>query len=177
MLQPAPAKTAARDGLIDTMVGFLREIGLEVRFAPLASPTFLPGLLVDGGVLVVDRDRLTYPGDLLHEGGHLAVRSPRRRRAAHGNLDSDGGEEMSAIAWSYAAAVHLGIDLAVLFHPDGYRGASASHSDNFSGGFYFGVAPLARLDLTTEPHRAREDGGVPYPAMRAWLNDGVLDDV
>ncbi len=46
MLQPAPPKPPAREKLIDTVVGFLREIGLEVRFAPIEHETFLPGLWI-----------------------------------------------------------------------------------------------------------------------------------
>ena len=31
-----------------------------------------------------------------------------------------------AIAWSYAAALEIGIPPEIVFHPDGYRGASES---------------------------------------------------
>ena len=41
----------------------------------------------------------------------------------------DAGEEMGAIAWSYAAALHIGLDPRVVFHEDGYKGAANSHSE------------------------------------------------
>ena len=44
--------------------------------------------------------------------------------ALNGDAGNDGGIEMTAIAWPYAAAVHLGIEIEVLFHPDGYKGGA-----------------------------------------------------
>ena len=55
------------------IVGFLPEIGLGVHWALIEEPTRLPGINIDHGTLLVDRSRLQHPGDLLHEGGHLAV--------------------------------------------------------------------------------------------------------
>ena len=46
---------------------------------------------------------------------------------------------MMAIAWSYAAAVHLGLDPAVVFHEAGYRGGSGSLIENFAQERYIGV--------------------------------------
>jgi hypothetical protein len=43
-----------------------------------------------------------------------------------GKLESTPGEEMAAIAWSYAACVHLGLEPTVVFHSDGYKGGSES---------------------------------------------------
>src|SRR5438128_1370456 len=107
-----------------TIVAFLREVGIPVSTAALADPTFLPGILLSQGGLVVDPDRLRFPGDLLHEAGHVAVSSPDRRSAIQGDAGPDAAEEMMAIAWSYAASVHLQLDPRVVFHRDGYRGGS-----------------------------------------------------
>lgn len=63
----------------DAIIDFLREIGLCVEERDLSDKTFLPGILVEKGGLIVDRVKLRYPGDLLHEAGHLAVVSARRR--------------------------------------------------------------------------------------------------
>ena len=52
---------------------------------------------------------------------------PSRRAHANENMGDDGGLEMAAIAWSYAAAIHLEIPPAVVFHEAGYRGGSKSN--------------------------------------------------
>ena len=51
------------------MLAFLRDIGLEVRLAPIAEATFLPGLTIQDGAIVVDEAQLLHPGDLLHRPG------------------------------------------------------------------------------------------------------------
>lgn len=104
------------------IVGFLRRIGLVVDERTLAGPTFLPGIRVERGGLVFDPYRLAHPGDLLHEAGHLAVVPPGQRAAMDGAIDADPGEEMAAIAWSWAAAQDLGLAPEALFHADGYKG-------------------------------------------------------
>jgi hypothetical protein len=147
--------------LTNRIAGFLNEIGLPVRAGEIPEPTFLPGIHVFGGVLVVDEGRLAYPGDLLHEAGHLAVTPAARRDSIDGNAGDDGGEEMAAIAWSYAAAVHLELSPDVVFHAAGYRGGSSSLIDNFGAGRYVGVPYLKWIGLT----------GDAYPAMTRWLRD------
>ena len=153
------------------IVAFLREIGLDVRVRALAEPTFLPGILIERGGLVVDPARLEHPGDLFHEAGHLAVVPPERRAAMHRDAGKDLAEEMMAMGWSYAALVHLGLDPAVVFHPGGYRGGSASFLSNFASGRYLAVPMLQWLGLTLDERRAREDGMAPYPHILRWLRD------
>jgi hypothetical protein len=148
------------DAIAARVVSFLEEIGLTVRSGALPGPSFVPGVAIEGGALVVDEARLLYPGDLLHEAGHLAVLPRDARRAIHGDAGNDVGLELGAIAWSYAAAVHLGIDPAIVFHESGYRGASRSILENFAAGRYIGVPILHWAGLTTAET---------YPAMRAWV--------
>ena len=107
-----------------TIIAFLRDIGIPVAIEALPVPTFLPGILLRDGAVVVDTARLRFPGDLLHEAGHLAVCSPDRRASIQGDAGPDPAEEMMAIAWSYAALVYLQLDPAVVFHAEGYRGGS-----------------------------------------------------
>ena len=106
----------------EIILEFLCEIGLTVIERTVPTGSVLPGISIDHGALVVDHAALLYPGDLLHEAGHLAVVPPAERAALTDNVGDDGGMEMAAIAWSYAAAVHLGVPLDVLFHDHGYRG-------------------------------------------------------
>ena len=153
-----------------TIVNFLRSIGIEVRESILTEPTFLPGLTIERGTLLYDPAQLTHPGDLLHEAGHIAITPARERAAMSGAADPDGGLEMAAIAWSWAALLHLGLQPEILFHPDGYRGASKAHAENFRSGHFFGVPMLEFAGLTEEKTR-RKDPAVAYPKMLKWLRD------
>jgi hypothetical protein len=169
MNHPAALLGAIRDPLVARIMEFLASIGLEVDLANSPENTFLPGIHVRNGILTVDETKLLYPGDLLHEAGHLAMLPPSQRPYAHGNMGDSGGLEMSALAWSYAAAIHLGIPPAVVFHEAGYRGGSQSILENFAAGHYVGVPMLEWAGLTAGEKRAKALGIHPYPAMLSWL--------
>jgi hypothetical protein len=148
---------------------FLDEIGLPVRFGEISEPTFLPGIRIEHGRLLVDESLLLYPGDLLHEAGHLALLPPERRADINGEAGDDGGYEMGAIAWSYAAAVYIGLDPAIVFHAAGYRGSSQAILENFEAGRYVGVPILVWLGLTVSPSGDEARGVTPYPHILKWL--------
>jgi hypothetical protein len=152
-----------------TIGDFLAQIGICMRVGETPPDSFLPGVCVDRGVLVVNESQLTYCGDLLHEAGHLAVLSSEQREAAGPAMGNDGGYEMAAIAWSYAAAVHLGLDPAIVFHSGGYRGGSQTILDNFGSARYVGVPLLEWMGMTLGPERAEKLGVAPYPKMLLWL--------
>ena len=158
--------------MTELIVSFLREIGLEVKARTIDEPTFLPGITVDRGLLVFDPARLRYPGDLLHEAGHLAVRPGSERPGVSGDLGNDPAEEMMAIAWSWAALVHLGLPPEVVFHPEGYRGGSQSLIENFAQGRFLAVPMLQWVGMTYDQRRARELQAAAYPQMTRWLRDG-----
>ena len=162
---------AFADPLTARIAAFLREIGLEVRACELPEASFLPGIGIERGCVMIDESRLLYPGDLLHEAGHLAMMTREDRAVRSGDVGADLGEEIGAIAWSYAAAVHLEIDPAVVFHPDGYRGASEGFLTNFREGRFVGVPLLQWMELTLDEKNARAEGRPPYPAMLKWLRD------
>lgn len=153
------------------IVAFLREIGLVVRSAEITKETVLPGIDVDHGAILIDESKLSHPGDLLHEAGHLAVTPAEKRKQLGGDVGKKASEEMMAIAWSYAAAVQLGLDLRILFHADGYKGWSESLIENFTQGRYFGVPMLQWIGLTADEKRAKELSLAAYPAMIRWLID------
>ncbi len=163
-----PTPTFASE-LTKRIAAFLVSIGIPVLAEPIEQETFLPGILVRDGGLVVDEEKLAHPGDLLHEAGHLAVVPPSRRAELFMHAGNDAGEELMAIAWSWAALLHLGLEPAVLFHPEGYKGGSASLIENFSSGRTFGVPTLQWLGMTAEGARAAELGVPPYPHMIRWL--------
>lgn len=152
---------------LDRILPFLAQIGLAVRERPLPAGTFLPGILIEAGGLVIDRAQLAYPGDLLHEAGHIAVVPPSQRPALSDNLQTGPAEEMAAIAWSYAAALHLGLDPALVLHDHGYKGGGSSILENFRAGRFFGVPFLAWRGLTRE--RADGSGAPVFPQMSHWL--------
>jgi hypothetical protein len=154
------------------IVAFLADIGLALRRAEIVEPAILPGILVEHGALLFDPARLRFPCDLLHEAGHLAVVPPERRAAMHRNVGDDPAEEMMAIAWSYAAAVHLGIDPALLFHDEyKYNGGGRAILAAFTDGGGFGVPMLQWVGMTLDAGRARAEGSEPYPYMRRWLRE------
>ena len=159
-------------GLTECIVAFLAAIGLTVRAGDIENPTILPGILVEHGILLFDPARLRFPCDLLHEAGHLAVVPPARRATMHHNVGADPAEEMMAIAWSYAAALHLGIDPALLFH-DEYKGGGPAILAAFAQGGGIGVPMLQWIGLTFDEKRARAAGGEPYPRMRRWLRESA----
>jgi len=82
---------------------------------------------------------------------------------------SDPAEEMAAIAWSYAAALEMDLDPAVVFHEHGYRGGGDSILENFRAGRYFGVPMLEYYGMTLNERSAEECGMTPYPRMLSWL--------
>ena len=151
------------------LVSFVKAIGLEARPALLDTPTFLPGLAIDCGAILIDEEKLRYPGDILHEAGHLAVVCPDRRKMMHGSAGGDPGDEMAAIAWSYAAAVYLDLDLTVVFHREGYRGGSSAIIEQFARRRYIGVPVLEWLGMTADEKSAAVLKVQPYPHMLKWL--------
>jgi len=155
------------DPLTERLAAFVRDSGLPLRAAALPADTLLPGLDIRDGAIVVDEARLAHPGDILHEAGHLAVTDPAERSVPR--LSPSAGDEMASIAWSYAALRHLGLDPAIVFHPDGYKGGSAAIIENFGAGLYFGVPLLQLYAMSYEPRRAAEKGVPPFPHMLRWV--------
>lgn len=168
---PVPDSANIQSPLVAKIAGFLESIGLAVRFADIPDPTFLPGITVQNGILTIDEPKLLFPGDLIHEAGHLAMLPPSQRAHADGHMGDDGGIEMAAIAWSYAAAIHLGFPPAFVFHDAGYKGGAQSLLDNFAAGRYVGVPMLEWARLTASEKNAKALGVQPYPSMLRWLRE------
>jgi hypothetical protein len=159
------------DDIFSTIAAFLSEIGLPVEIGEICQPTFLPGIHAGHGILRVDPPKLVSPGDLLHEAGHLALLPEDRRKQVTGDVGDDGGAERGAIAWSYAAAVHLQLDPGVVFHEHGYRGGSGSMLENFAAGCYIGLPMLQWAGLSLDARTAIPLGIKPYPHMLQWPRD------
>jgi hypothetical protein len=162
------------DELTQQMADFLIDIGLEVRSSTLEDDTFVPGILIEDGVLLVDEARLKYPGDLLHEAGHLAVVEPDKRRQMGAYAGMKIHEELAAIAWSWAALKLLDLPPEVVFHPDGYKGESQAMIDAFSDTRGPGIPILAWIGMCSDPHAGEAAIGNDLPAfpkMSIWLRE------
>lgn len=159
-----------------TILPFIESIGIEVIEGPIPDSCFLPGLRIDRGRLLVDMQQLLYPGDLLHEAGHIAL-VPRVERhtlmdETIGQRPNAAAEEMAAIAWSWAAGKHLQLAPEIIFHADGYRGGGSNIIENFEQERYFGVPYLHFLGLCVDRTIAVDTPPADhYPTMRRWTID------
>ena len=147
---------------------FLQEIGIPFEKTTLTNPSFLPGLLIDKGCLFIDEQQLAYPGDILHEAGHIALTDPLiRPELGQEWLDNAektyGGEEIGVILWSLLAARAIGIPEALVVHEGGYRGQSKWHLEQFGKGTYIGLPLLQWMQIV---QGFTETG---YPIVRKWL--------
>lgn len=163
------------DPLFSRCVDFLSGIGIHVIFRKINAPCFLPGLRIENGSIVVDRECLKYPGDILHEAGHLAVVPGEERASLSGDVIAARihreAEEMMAIAWSYAACMHLQIDPLFVFHDDGYKGGGSYIAENFRQQQYFGLPMLQWTGMALDQKTAAASGLPSYPVMLKWLRD------
>ena len=102
------------DPLVTKLATFVQSLGIEVQACPIDWKTQFPGLEIRAGAVLVDESQLIHPGNILHEAGHLAVHDPAKR--SHPKFSPKKGEELGALAWSYAAVVHLdlGAELGLL---------------------------------------------------------------
>jgi Aspartyl/Asparaginyl beta-hydroxylase len=146
---------------------FLDSIGIPCIFESIPNDTFLPGVSIVNGALKIDTDRLQYPGDLLHEAGHIAVTPAAERPNMCGNVGVDDpqamGQEIATILWSYAALSAMKLPPEVVFHPNGYKGASDWHIENFTSGNYIGLPLLQWMGMTNED----------FPVMQSWLRQSA----
>lgn len=158
-----------------TMCNFVESLGISIIPKKLSSQTFLPGLDLGPNCIYVDADQFLYPGDLLHEAGHLAVTTAAQRAAVGSDAlelpwPTD-GEEIATVLWSYAAAVHLNIPLEVVFHEHGYKNESAWLINNFEQGNFVGLPLLQWMGLCFDAVQAPLHQTQPFPYMQKWVRD------
>ena len=155
-------------------ISFIRGIGIETSYAAVDDDDcFLPGLLITKGKIIIDENKMKFPGDILHEAADIAIVPSAERKDLDGkNIGTRkdaGAEEMMAIAWTYAACVRLEIDPHFVFHEHGYKGGSSAIVENFENGNYIGVPVLQWLGMTTTS--TGNDDEITYPAMKKWMRD------
>jgi len=158
-----------------TIFDFIAGLGLPIAEAELPPDTFLPGIAIRDGGLVIDPSKLVWPGDLLHEAGHLAVLPLEFRASAQDDLidetQIEHAGELEAMAWAYAASVELGLPVEVLIHEGGYNGKSRDLLQMYTFGVYPGLQGLCAAGLTAAPGFSAEPLPLRYPQMLRWLRD------
>lgn len=160
-----------KNEITEKLVSFIRDIGIKVKFSEVVEDTIIPGIRINNGCLIVDEKKHTYPGDLLHEAGHIAVKPAFERPGVTDNVGNDPAEEMMAILWSWAAAIHLKIDPKIVFHDGGYKGGSDNLIENFRNEAYIGLPMLQWVGMTVDKSNAKMTGVKPFPNMIKWLRD------
>lgn len=156
--------TANSTNNTENIINFLTRVGFKVERSKLSGNTFLPGIRIANGTIFVDEENLSYPGDLLHEAGHLAVVSPAERENWSGDFENAGGLELGAIAWSYAACLEIGLQPEIVFHNDGYKGEADWLIETIEGGSQIGVPILQWKGMTNTCNKYK------YPKMENWLS-------
>ena len=144
--------------------GFLKELGIDIVEKELDDSCILPGLSLYKNSILIDKNRLKYVGDILHEAGHIAV-TPEENRMLIGTEEMDtnwpyDGDEMIAILWSYAAARHLDISPEVIFHKDGYKNESKEIMNRFENGNYVGLPLFEWMGFCDEGE---------FPKIKRWM--------
>lgn len=155
---------------------FFDEIGIAWENCTLPDePTFLPGIKIDKGRLMFDLEKLKYPGDLLHEAGHIAVETPARRAVMSDNVDENQNPaaslEVAAVLWSYAALRHLELPESFVFHAEGYKGDAAWIIEQFAQGNYLGLPLLQWMGLCLDEQQAQSSKEISFPHMLKWLRE------
>ncbi len=158
-------KEGGGEGVASRCLEFLDRVGIEYGILDGREAQLLEGLAILDGKLLIDPHTPVWPGDLLHEAGHIAVSAPEER-ARLGPIVPDGGDELATIAWSYAAALACDVSPNCLFHEGGYRGDSETLRTAFASGSYIGAPMLGSFGMT-DPHGFEADH--PFPTMIRWL--------
>ena len=163
---------------VQKITAFLEEIGINTIEKELSNDTFLPGLALSNEGILIDFSKLLYPGDILHEAGHIAVTSfEDRMKIGTEEMPKDWptqGDEIGAMLWSFAAAHHLEIPLEVVFHPNGYKGSSNWLIDSYNENNFIGLPLLEWFGLTFSKEKALENDKKPFPHMIKWLRDYLI---
>ncbi len=158
-----------REVVLMKIFDFLEEIQLPFTLNEIGDDTFLPGIQIKKGVLQIDLEKLKYPGDLLHEAGHIAVSCSTDRESLNDNIiennSEKAGDEMAVLIWSFAAAQKIGLETEVVFHDKGYKGEAKWLREQFESGKYIGLPLLQWMGL------ADAEGEHAFPKMKTWLRE------
>jgi hypothetical protein len=147
---------------LDRVIAFARSIGVEVHEGELARSTRVTGVDIVSGCVHVDRALLRGIGDFLHEVAHVALTRLADRPALDEWVTGTDAQEISALAWTWAAGQYLGLEPSDVFHDAIISGNGPTLRENFSTGQYVGVPMLQYWNLTNN---------AAYPRMARWVRD------
>ncbi|MFN8396732.1 MAG: aspartyl/asparaginyl beta-hydroxylase domain-containing protein [Bacteroidia bacterium] len=168
--QPSPDINATQPQDLSRILNWLDEIGIGWEEGVVPEGTFLPGLEVVAGRIVIDRKAMLSPGDILHEAGHVALLPAEKRAGFNGNLAAvypeHQGDEVAVILWTYAAGLHLGLPMEDVIHDQGYHGQADWLRSEFAAGTFIGLPLLVWMGLCDDPKVAGEMG---FPRMKRWV--------
>jgi hypothetical protein len=143
---------------IEKMTTFVDQIGLTHSEGSVPEGARIPGISLSNGALVIDSTSLKYPGDVLYMAGLLATASPAQRPNVESETKPEPAHEMAAMAWSYAAALHLEIDPKIVFHEGGYQEGGDQLVAQFASDRPVGAPMLQWFQMTDS-----------FPQMNHWL--------
>ena len=159
--------------MLNRIIVFFNEIDIKVSERQLSDDCILPGCDIQADVICYDKNKLLYPGDLLHEAGHLAM-TEAKYRPLIGTKDMDPlwpteADEIGAILWSWAALKKMDIPAEIVFHEQGYKGESSWLIEQFENKNYIGLPLLQWQGLCLDAAKAAQENTKPFPHMIKWL--------
>lgn len=173
----------------ESVMVFLREIGLTVTVTPGAKGFIDDVAMLNGGLLVDPKARAS---GLLHEAGHLAIVPTQFRHYISGDMSSGmrrifaelelmalepdsrlsramiQASDPEATAWAWSAGKAIGIPDDLIIQDGDYGGEEAFLRLALSANSYLGINGLAHADFClTRTNRYRN---IPvYPELAFWL--------
>lgn len=78
--------------MIQKAIEGLRRLGIPIRLTQIRENSFIPGVWIDRGTLVVNPEHVFFLGDIFHESGHLAITPSRLRSFWTPNTNLDDPE-------------------------------------------------------------------------------------
>lgn len=188
------------------ILDFLNGIGIVARAVPPSaamSQTFTPHVLIRNGQIDADIENV-FPGDILHEAGHVAVIPAPFRPLASGNLsaafkamhsyldENPRGlqtypedpicrailqcSDTEATAWQYAAAIEVGLPEHLLFPEGSYQGYAEENLTRLKDSQHFGINGLQAAGWTVLRAFPSSSRAMPpvFPKLAFWLHPAEL---
>lgn len=149
---------------------FLEEIKIDYYLSDENFDSFLQGVKIQNGTLIINTKNILCVGDILHEAGHLACIPSTLRVKANDNIKDSLGEEytfeMAVIVWSVAAAAYLEIPLTEIFHQEGYNGDANWLLEQYTAKNYIGLPLLQWMGLAVMEDKTVDGINLPFKMLR-----------